>query len=120
MKGSDYMQKRKDIKVGIGFATGRKSFQKVLGTNIYNWKESGLLENERIRLNLFVAYDLNYQKTKVTDFTEVQPERAEQVDSRNFIGSIDINKEIKYLTQEKVINQNEARMIFGRGYAANY
>ena len=119
LKGRDCMQKRKDIKVGIGFATGRKCFQKVLGTNIYNWKESGLLENERISLNLFVAYDLNYQKTKITDYTHVHPELAEQVDSRNFIGPVDIKKEIKYLTQEKVINLHEARMIFGRGYAAN-
>ena len=58
------MQKEKNIKVGIGFATGRKSFQKVLRTNIYNWKESGLVENKRISLNLFVAYDLSYYKTK--------------------------------------------------------
>ncbi len=30
------MQKGKNIKVGIGFATGRKSFQKVLRTYILN------------------------------------------------------------------------------------
>ena len=58
------MQKGKNIKVGIGFATGRKSFQRVLRTYIYNWKESGLVENKRISLNLFVAYDLNYNKTR--------------------------------------------------------
>ena len=57
------MQKINEIKVGIGFATGRKSFQKVLRTNINNWKESGLVENKRISLNLFVAYDLHYNKT---------------------------------------------------------
>lgn len=112
------MQKDKNIKVGIGFATGRKSFQKVLRTNIYNWKESGLVENKRISLNLFVAYDLNYHKTKITDYTEVHPELVEQIDSSKFIGRIAVKEEIDYLIRENVVDINEARMIFGRGYAA--
>ncbi len=33
-----------EISVGIGFATGRRSFQSVLGTFIYHLEESGLLE----------------------------------------------------------------------------
>ena len=74
------MQEEKNINVGIGFATGRKSFQKVLRSYIHTWKESGLVENERISLNLFVAYDLNYHKTKVTDYTNVHPELVEQID----------------------------------------
>jgi len=44
-----------DVQVGIGFATGRKSFRKVLKTYIYNWRESGLTEQEGVRLNLLVA-----------------------------------------------------------------
>lgn len=112
------MQKVKDIKVGIGFATGRKSFQKVLRTNIHNWKESGLVDNERISLNLFVAYDLNYYKTKATDYTKVPSELAEQIDSSKFIGSMTIKEEIAYLTRKNIINIDEARMIFGKGYAA--
>jgi len=112
------MKKDKNIKVGIGFATGRKSFQKVLRTNIYTWKESGLVENKRVSINLFVAYDLNYQKTKETDYTNIHSELVEQIDSSKFIGSIAINEEIAYLIHEDVININEARLIFGRGYAA--
>ncbi len=34
--------------VGIGFVTGRRSFQKVLKTNIYNWRESGMTREERV------------------------------------------------------------------------
>ena len=111
------MQKHKNIKVGIGFATGRKSFQKVLRSYIYNWKESGLVENKRISLNLFVAYDLSYNKTKVKDYTIIHPVLAEQIDSRKFIGNSDIKEEIDYLIQENVINLQEDRMIFGKGYA---
>ena len=117
-KGGDLMQKVKSIKVGIGFATGRKSFQKVLRTNIYNWKESGLVENKRVSLNLFVAYDLNYNKTIMTDYTNVHSELVDLINSRKFIGSIAIKEEIDYLIRENVITIDKARMIFGSGYAA--
>ena len=112
------MQGYKNIKVGIGFATGRESFQKVLRTYIHTWKESGLVENKRISLNLFVAYDLNYHKTKITDYTNIKPELAKQIDSCKFIGSTAIKEEIDYLIRENVISINETRMIFGKGYAA--
>lgn len=112
------MQKGKNIKVGIGFATGRKTFQRVLRTNINNWQESGLVENIKISLNLFVAYDLNYNKTKTTDYTNIKPDLVEKIDSSTFIAGNAIKEEIDYLIQENVINFDEARMIFGLGYAA--
>ena len=118
MKGSDKMQTGKNIKVGIGFATGRKTFQRVLRTNIYNWQESGLVENKKISLNLFVAYDLNYNKTKTTDYTNIKPDLVGQIDSSTFIAGTAIKEEIDYLIGENVITLDEARMIFGRGYAA--
>jgi len=89
----------------------------VLRTYIHTWKESGLVENNKISLNLFVAYDLNYHKTKITDYTNVHPELVEQIDSSRFIGSVDRKEEIDYLIRENVINSNEEHMIFGRGYA---
>jgi hypothetical protein len=111
------MPKGKNIKVGIGFATGRKSFQKVLRTYLYNCKESGLVEDKKISLNLFIVYDLKYNKTKTTDYTKVHPELIEQIDSSKFIGSIARKEEIDYLIRENVININETRLIFGSGYA---
>ena len=90
----------------------------MLRTTIYNWKESGLVENKRISLNLFVAYDLNYNKTKMTDYTNIHSELVEQIDSSKFIGSVAIKEEIDYMIRENVIDMNEARIIFGRGYAA--
>lgn len=112
------MHKKKSIKVGIGFATGRKSFQKVLRTYIYTWNEAGLVENHNISLNLFVAYDLTYNKTKVTDYTNMHTDLVEQIDSSNFIGRSSIIEEIEYLNRENVINPEEASLIFGKGYAA--
>jgi len=50
------MPKSKNIKVGMSFATGRSSFQNVLRTTIYKWKESCLVENKgkRTDFNPFV------------------------------------------------------------------
>ena len=112
------MQKEKNIKVGVGFATGRKSFKKVLRTYIHTWYESGLVEKEGVSLNLFVAYDTNYNKTKITDFTNVNPELLKQIDISEFIGNSNIREEIDYLISENVIDINEALLIFGKGYAA--
>lgn len=112
------MKSAKNIKVGIGFATGRKTFQRVLRTNIYNWQDSGLVENKRVSLNLFVAYDLDYNKTKKTDYTNIHPELVEQIDSSTFITGANIKEEIEYLIRENVIGLSDARLIFGKGYAA--
>jgi hypothetical protein len=112
------LKAEKEIKIGIGFATGRKSFQKVLRTYVHNWKESGLVEDERISLNLFIAYDLDYHKTKITDYTNIHPELREQIDSSKFIGSDAIKDEIDSLIRNNVLKLDEARLIFGRGYAA--
>lgn len=111
------MEKVKKINVGIGFATGRKRFQKILKTNVYNWEESGLTEKENISLNLFVAYDLKYSNTKSTDYTNVSKDVLNLIDSSHFIGSTALQEEIDYLINENIIDKEEAQLFFGRGYA---
>ena len=106
-----------NIKVGIGFATGRKSFQKVLRTNIYNWKDCGLVEDKDVSLNIFIAYDLAYFKTKQSDYTNVHPELSEQIEGSFFIGKTERKNEIEDLVNKKVITEEEAKKIFGQGYA---
>lgn len=113
----DQMQKNAKINVGIGFVTGRKTFPLVLKTDVLNWKESGLLDNGRISVNVLVAYDLNYQGTKISDYTGVPPVLADLVDSLEFIGSAAAGREIDVLIRQGVINASEARMVFNEGYA---
>lgn len=112
------MRQDKVMNVGIGFATGRRSFQRVLKTNVYNWLESGLTQEKNVRLNLFVAYDLKYSHTKPTDYTNVSRQVLELIDDTCFIGGTVIQKEIAYLISQNVINEAEARLFFGSGYAA--
>lgn len=104
--------------MGIGFATGRKSFQRILKTNIYNWRESGLTKEKSIRLNLLAAYDLEYSNTKATDYTNVSKQLLNLIDDTYFVGKTVIQTETDYLMQENVINKAQARLIFGSGYAA--
>ena len=58
---------KKKINVGVGFVTGRKNFKNVVKTYVDNWDESELADNKKHALHLFVAYDLKYSSTKVSD-----------------------------------------------------
>lgn len=111
------MTNAKILDLGIGFATGRKSFQRVLKTYIYNWKESGLTENKKVRLNLFIAYDLQYSKTKATDYTNIRGDLLELIDNVFFIEKTGIKNEADRLAAKNVVSAAEARRFFKNGYA---
>lgn len=106
------------INVAIGFATGRKHFQRVLRSYVFNWLESDLVYNESVGLNLFVAYDLDYRGTKKTDYTEINPEIGKWLDSKHFIGKEEADTAQKNLTDSGAMSPEEAAMLFGKGYAA--
>ena len=106
------------LKVAIGFATGRKAFQRVLRTYIQNWQEAGLVEDSRISLHLFVAYDLSYKHTKRRDYTPLPPDLAECIDSTTMVDSAAKNDAIERLVRANVLLSEEAFQLFGKGYAA--
>lgn len=103
--------------VGIGFVTGRKQFQNVLRSYINNWLEQGLIHDESVRLHLFVAYDLKYHKTQISDYKNIPPELAKMVDSINFFGAPVVEKEKNSLIEQGVLNEHQTELIFGEGYA---
>lgn len=109
--------KKNKINVGIGFVTGRKNFKNVVKTYINNWNESGLVDNEKIALHLFVAYDLNYTSTIVSDYKITDEEILGTIDSAYYLGDSTITNEAQFLVEKKVISLKEANLIFGEGYA---
>lgn len=112
------MHSGRKIKVGVGFATGRKRFQKVLKTYVYNWRESGLTELDNMELNLFVAYDLKYYNTQPSDYTDIRPDIRELIDHTYFIGEAAIHSEADELVKKGVLAADEAKLLFGgEGYA---
>jgi hypothetical protein len=111
------MEKEKNqVNVAIGFVTGRKNFRNLLKTYVSNWNEHDLIENGRISLNLIIAYDLKYTKTRVSDYKRIEPEIYEWMDSVDFIGQSSVANEIKYLISHGVIDSREAKLVFGDGY----
>ena len=108
---------KKKINVGVGFVTGRKNFKNVVKTYVDNWNESGLVDNKKIAIHLFVAYDLKYYSTKVSDYRITDEEILELVDSAYYLGNSSIINEAQYLVKKKVISLKEAKLIFGEGYA---
>lgn len=106
------------VKVGIGFATGRKNFKRVLRSYIHNWRESGLVEDANVSLNVIVAYDLTYNKTVRSDYTPISKELTEHIDGAIFIGKEDISREKERLLENGIVSKMSSDGIFGRGYAA--
>ena len=106
------------IKVGIGFATGRKNFQRILRSYVYNWKESGIIDDKNISISLFVAYDLKYKGTKKSDYTSINADMDRLIEEKFFIGIHEINETKAYLEEKHIATKEESSLIFGNGYAA--
>ncbi|MEG1662192.1 MAG: hypothetical protein RR332_06700, partial [Clostridiales bacterium] len=109
--------KGKKINVGIGFVTGRKNFKNVVKSYLDNWNESGLLDRKKYALHLFVAYDLKYLDTDVSDYKITEEEILGMVDSAHYLGNVSIANEARELVGKKILSAKEAKLIFGEGYA---
>ena len=110
--------KKNRIRVGIGFATGRQNFKKVLRTYTYSWRENELRKRENISLNLFVAYDLKYSHTRVRDFTSLSGETAELFDNIFFLGRNSLVQIRKELSAAGAGSRSGLQTLFGSGYSA--
>ncbi|MEG1525307.1 MAG: hypothetical protein RRZ24_09955 [Clostridia bacterium] len=108
------------INLGIGFATGRKNFRKVLNSYLYSWNESGIRSKlqKKVNLNLFVAYDLDYSNTQSTDFTNLSQDIVDSFDEIFFLGTKYMQKETNRLIADEQLLESETKLLFGTGYAA--
>ncbi|MGI6721878.1 MAG: hypothetical protein ACOX4I_04925 [Anaerovoracaceae bacterium] len=109
----------KTINLGIGFATGRRSFKKVLLSYISVWKETQheIPEGIDVKLSLFVSYDVNYQKTSSTDFTNLSQEIVDVFDQIVFMGAKNASHSISNLAEKGSFTNDELKAVFGAGYA---
>lgn len=110
--------KKEKINVGIGFATGRKQFLHLLKSYFLNWEESGLIPNENVKINLFVAYDLKYRGTKKADYTAIPAAISALLDHAFFIGPQEVALAQYKLKKEGIADDGTASLLFGKGYAA--
>lgn len=103
--------------VGIGFATGRISFQNVLRAFIYHLQESHFCVEHEIALSLFVAYDPSYHNTSKQDYDNLSEEEKRIFHQCHFIGPEDTREEIARLVRAHVVPDDKAAFCFGSGYA---
>lgn len=101
--------------IGIGFVTGRKSFKNVFRTYMNSFAQSGL-QNDGIDLTLFIAYDLDYTGTRLSDYTIIDKEDMKHVTNIHYLGKKNISQEIAILTKAGILTGKEAQLLFGDGY----
>ena len=109
----------REIHMGIGFATGRHNFRKVLSAYIHTWKatETDLPVGTEIKLHLFVAYDVEYHNTKSTDYTNLPQEIVDAFESITFVGAKNALRSLEELRNSSEFTQAELSGVFGAGYA---
>src|SRR5574344_519362 len=100
------------IKLGIGFATGRKSFKKVLSSYIYSWHESGIRDKlqANISLSLFVAYDVGYSNTQSTDYTNLNQEMVDAFKEIVFLGSNNAQRSVQQRIDDGGLTAADAKL----------
>ncbi|MGE4277870.1 MAG: hypothetical protein AB7E30_11945 [Lawsonibacter sp.] len=108
-----------EIRFGIGFATGRKNFRKVLAAYINTWHatKKHLPPDTRVRLYLFVSYDLEYHNTQSTDYTNLSQDIVDAFDGIVFLGAKNALKSLEHLKDSDTITQSELKSVFAAGYA---
>ena len=108
-----------EVHMGIGFATGRRNFKKVLSAYIHTWKVSkqDLPEGMEVKLHLFVAYDVEYRNTKSTDYTNLPQEIVDIFENITFVGKKNALQSLEELRKNSEFSQAELGSVFGPGYA---
>jgi hypothetical protein len=110
---------KRKLNVGLGFVTGRKSFKNVLRTYLDSWNESQKsAPAQNVALHLLVAYDLAYTNTEIADYAVTDDEAVRAVASSQYISDASIRIETQDLVRRQVLTSREAKLLFGKGYAA--
>lgn len=97
--------------------TGRKNFLSVVRSYLYDWKKAEGIDVKKYALHLFVAYDLKFTNTELSDYRIRDEEILDILDSVHYLGPSAISGEAASLVRKKIVSTKEARTIFGEGYA---
>lgn len=110
-------EKEKTMHLGVGFVTGRKNFRRVLRTYAYRWQQTSAAIRKKVRLHLFVAYDLEYNSTQIDDYVNIRQDILDILDSVFFISPPMVQNEISLLASQGVLTEGEGARMFAKGYA---
>ena len=109
----------KDRQMGIGFATGRRNFKKVLLSHLRAWEASKkeLHGTDHLRLHLFVSYDVEYRDTQSTDYTNLPQEIVDAFESITFVGEKNTLRSLERIRGSGKYTYEDLDALFGSGYA---
>ena len=111
------MDKNNDeIRVGIGFVTGRDNVCNIINKYYKNILEQLDRFNKKIQLTFFILYDSNYQNTPKEKFYKILPEVYEKIDIR-YITPEDIQEHKKILKARYNFTEKQVNYILGHGHS---
>jgi hypothetical protein len=82
-----------------------------------NWSGRILSDSKAVDLSLLVAYDLDYNNTRQSDYTNIDIELREMLSDIHFIDRASIQSESHFLADRGIITAAQAALFFEKGYA---
>ena len=107
---------KKDVELGIGFITGRPNVCKVINAYYKDIIDQLSRYKENVNLTIYILYDLDYQKTKVEDYYQIDEEAKKKITIK-YIDKELIKAEKEKLVTEKGFIREDIDLLFGQGYA---
>lgn len=106
----------KCINLGIGFVTGRANVCKIINSYYSDMLEQLSTIEKKVKLTLFVLYDLNYQSAEREQFYDVIPDVYRGIEIRYITPEI-IKEEKKKILVRKNVSLHALDLLLGYGHA---
>ena len=108
---SDY-----EIKVGIGFVTGRSNVCDVINSYYKDILKQIEKTSYNIKVTFFILYDTTYQGTQKEEFYKINPDVFNKFNII-YISPEEREEEKKNLEEKSILTYEEAELFFGNGHA---
>lgn len=110
------METEEIIKFGLGFVTGRPNVCKLINNTYEQLLNQFKNTNKKVKLTIFILFDLGYQYTTRVDFYGVIPNVYKDIKIK-YITPEDIEEEKKKLIGRGKLTKVETELFFGHGHA---
>lgn len=110
------METESVVRVGLGFVTGRPNVCKVINNTYEQLINQFKDVNQKIKLTIFILFDLKYQYTTRVDFYSIMPYVYKDIKIK-YITPEDIEEEKKKLIARKNLTRADVDLFLGHGHA---
>lgn len=109
-------ESKKEIKMGIGFVTGRANVCEIINHYYQEIIEQLRKTKYQIKVTFFILYDTQYQGTNEEEFYKILPQVFEEFNIL-YITPEDREKEKEQLEKQEHLTKEEVELFFGNGHA---